>query len=155
MPFFRTVLLTVLKLFSSVSELNSTRFLGENIRTYRQKSLITLAIVLLCTKTTDVLFFSVGIKQPENRFVSLSLLFALSMPLSSRGHPPLSLRCPPHAAVQPFRTRWWCWILRRCSTPLGSTGRLEKKLLFACGQFLLKVSRRSSSKPPTELWVPP
>jgi len=64
MLFFRTVLLTVLKLFSSVSELNSTHFLCENIGTYQQKSLITLAFVLLCTKPFEVLFFNLGIQQP-------------------------------------------------------------------------------------------
>ena len=35
-----------------------------------------------------------------------------------------------------LRNRWWWWILWHCSTLLWSTGRLEKKLLFACGQFL-------------------
>lgn len=46
------------------------------VGTYQQKSLI--AIVLLCTKTIEVLF-SVGIKPPQNCFVALSLSFVCTL----------------------------------------------------------------------------
>jgi len=92
MILFRTVLLTILKLFSSVSELNSTHFLCENIGTYQQKSLITLAIVLLCIKP---LRSSSSVSELNSlRIASLhfgSLSFALSMSLSSRGKSALEL----------------------------------------------------------------
>ena len=63
-------------------------WLVKKITSLPEKSLIAIFIFFLRTKTTEVVFFSVGIEQPQNDFVthflSLSFVVALNITFVSR-----------------------------------------------------------------------
>lgn len=87
------------------------------------------------------LLFRDGIQQPQNDLVThfLSPSFVVALKDKVSFHPVANLcSCCPlhHAALQLFETRWWIFFFcHSASIVSGSTGRLEQKLLFTCGQF--------------------